>query len=166
MVLVLKLHVNRVRYVFIKKCQTFFQIRLKFVFTAIAPDRPRLINDTHCNEYWTENCISLEWIYYLRNRLSRVNNCVEHFPLSLYNSVTKLFCCVKVFSRGYDGRYCFEKYFKLYCVLYISSNENWLAFSTNTALATKFLSNFSSTLLCFSGNSSKICCIDITFSKM
>ena len=45
---------------------------------------------------------------------------------------------IKGFSRGSDGRYVFEKYFKLYCVLHTSSNENWFALSTNTALATKF----------------------------
>ena len=31
-----------------------------------------------------------------------------------------------------------KKYFKLYCVLHSSSNENWFALSTNTVLATKF----------------------------
>ena len=41
---------------------------------------------------------------------------------------------------------------------------NWFALSANTVLATKFPTN--SALLCFSENSSKPCCIDITFSKM
>ena len=47
-----------------------------------------------------------------------------------------------------------------------SSNENWFALSTKTFLATKFPTDFNSTLLCFSANASKLCCIDITFSKM
>ena len=36
------------------------------------------------------------------------------------------------FPRRVDGRYGFEKYFKLYYVLHSSSNENWFAHSTNT----------------------------------
>ena len=35
-----------------------------------------------------------------------------------------------------------------------------------TLSATKFPIDFNSTFLCFSENSSKLCCIDITFSKM
>ena len=42
-----------------------------------------------------------------------------------------------------------KKYFKLYCVLHSSSNENWFALSINTVLATKFQTDFNSTLLFF-----------------
>ena len=70
------------------------------------------------------------------------------------------------FSRGFDGRYGFEKYFKRFCALHTSANENRFALSTNTDLATKFQTGFNSTLLCFSENSSKLCCINVTFSKM
>ena len=44
--------------------------------------------------------------------------------------------------------------------------ENWFALSTNTVLATKFPTNFNPTLLRFLKNSSKMCGIDATFSKM
>ena len=53
------------------------------------------------------------------------------------------------FSRRSDIRYGFEKYFKLYCVLHSFSNQNWFALSTNTVLATKFPTDFNSTLHCF-----------------
>ena len=56
-----------------------------------------------------------------------------------------------------------KKYFKLYCVLHSSSNENWFALSTNTVLATNFPTDFNSTLLCFPTNCSKWCYIDILF---
>ena len=52
--------------------------------------------------------------------------------------------------------------FKMYYVLHSSSNENRFALSTNTVLATTFPPDFNSTLLSFSENSSKLCCIDIT----
>ena len=71
----------------------------------------------------------------------------------------------KGFSRGSDGRYGFEKYCKLYCVKHSSSNEKWFELSTNTVLATKFPTYFNSTLLCFSENSSKLCCINRTFPR-
>ena len=63
-----------------------------------------------------------------------------------------------------DGRHCFGiKYFKLYCVLQSSANENWFELSTNTVLTTKFLIYFNSTLLCFPTNCSKCCYIDTLF---
>ena len=74
-------------------------------------------------------------------------------------SITRL---LKVFHRS-DGRHGFEKYFKLYCVLHSSSNENWFSLSTNTVLATKFPTDFNSTRLCFPTNCSKGCYIDILF---
>ena len=36
-----------------------------------------------------------------------------------------------------DGRHGFKKYFKLYCVLHSSFNENWFALSTNTVQSYK-----------------------------
>ena len=59
-----------------------------------------------------------------------------------------------------------KKYFKLYCVLHNSSNENWFPLSTNTVLATKFPTDFNSTLLCFPTNCSKCCYIDTLFFNM
>ena len=59
-----------------------------------------------------------------------------------------------------------KKYFNLYCVLHSSSDENWFALSKNTVLTSKFPIDFHSTLLSFSKNSSKLCCIDTTFSRM
>ena len=38
---------------------------------------------------------------------------------------------IRFFHLGSDGRYGFEKYFKMYCVLHSSSNENWFGLSTN-----------------------------------
>ena len=49
---------------------------------------------------------------------------------------------------------------------YAPSNENWFALSTNTVLATKFPTDFNSTLLCFPTNCSKCCNIDTLFFKM
>ena len=68
------------------------------------------------------------------------------------------------FCHRSDGRYGFEKYFKGHCVLHSSSNENWFAFSTNTVFATKFPTDFNSTLLCFPTNCSKYCYIDSFFN--
>ena len=68
------------------------------------------------------------------------------------------------FCHRSDGRYGFEKkYFKLFCVLHSSSNENWFALSTNTVLATTFPTDFNSTLICFLTNCSKCCYIDTLF---
>ena len=52
----------------------------------------------------------------------------------------------------------------MYCVLHSSSNENRFALSTNTVLATKFPTEFTSTLLCFLTNYSKCYGVDTLFS--
>ena len=70
----------------------------------------------------------------------------------------------KRFSRRSDGRYGFEKYFKLYSVVHSSSNENWFAHSTNTVLATKFPAYFNSTLLFPQQVIQNVFCIDTLFN--
>ena len=90
---------------------------------------------------------------------------LRHYMLLTYTCPVELYIpsCFDV-SRQPDGRYGVDKYFKLYYVLLSYYNENWLALSTNTVLATKFPTDFNSTLFCFSKNSSKLCCIDTTVS--
>ena len=56
-----------------------------------------------------------------------------------------------------------KKIFQAVLILHSSSNENWFTFSTNTVLASKFPTDFNSTLLCFPTNCSKCCYIDKLF---
>ena len=110
---------------------------------------------------WWSDLKILEWkppVQHLTNEPTA--RCKYHTMGVITRSTRKLRFCQRS-----DGRYGFKKYFKLHCVRHSSSNENWFALSTHIVLATKFPTVFNSTLLCFSENSSKLCCIDKTFCQ-